>query len=82
MDEQAAVELVTNVICQMRKTEPSQVPPESDLADTLGLDSLDAAEILAALHKETGVEVGIESPDDLRTVAGIARPLTVAPVRA
>ncbi len=81
MDEQVAIELVTNVICQMRKTEPAQVPPESDLADTLGLDSLDAAEILAALHRETGVEVGIESADDLRTVAGIARRLTVSATR-
>lgn len=75
MGESEAVELVTNLICRLRKVEASQVPPDADLADTLGFDSLDAAEVLAALHKETGREVTACSIQDLRTVSGIARRL-------
>lgn len=75
MGESEAVELVTRLICRLRKLEASQVPPDVDLADTLGFDSMDAAEVLAALHKETGREVAACSIQDLRTVAGIARQL-------
>ncbi|CUU59640.1 Acyl carrier protein [Parafrankia irregularis] len=78
MGEDEAVALVTTLICRFRKVEASQVPPDADLADTLGFDSLDAAEILAAVHKETGREVEVCSLADLSTVAGIARHLVAA----
>ena len=81
MSENEAIELVTAVICKISKTDRCDVPPDADLPDTLGLNSLDAAEILAALHNETGLELKIESGDELRSVAGIARRLVLSAVR-
>ena len=77
MTHEEAVKLVTRIICRLRNVEPSQFSENDDLVHVVGLDSLDAAEILASIHKETGKELDIESADDLRTVAGIARRLTV-----
>jgi acyl carrier protein len=75
MDEIEAVELVTKLVCRFRNVDASQVPPDADLVETLGFDSLDAAELLAALHQETGHEVAACSVVQLRTVAGIAHAL-------
>ena len=77
MTHEEAVKLVKGIICRLRGVEPSQFSDDDDLVHTLGLDSLDAAEILASIHKETGSELDIESTEDMRTVAGIARRLTV-----
>jgi acyl carrier protein len=77
MTHEEAVKLVKGIICRLRNVEPSQFSDDDDLVQTLGLDSLDAAEILASIHKETGSELDIESIEDLRTVAGIARRLAV-----
>jgi acyl carrier protein len=81
MDEREAIELVTGVVCRVRKVDPSQVLPDADLVETLGFDSLDAAEVLAALHQATGREVELCSIQELRTVAGIARSLLGEDVR-
>jgi acyl carrier protein len=77
MTHEEAVRLVTGIVCRLRGVEPSQVSADDDLAQTIGLDSLDAAEILASIHKETGKELDIESAAELRTVSGIAHRLTV-----
>ena len=76
MTYEEAVKLATKIICRLRNIEPSQVVEDADLAQAFGFDSLDAAELLASIHKETGTELGIESVEELRTVAGIARRLT------
>jgi acyl carrier protein len=73
-DEQA-VALVTRLVCRSRHLDPSQVLAETNLADDLGFDSLDAAELLAALHKETGRQLSLDSIADIQTVSGIAKTL-------
>jgi acyl carrier protein len=70
-----SVEMVTRLVCRLRKVDVSQVPPDADLVNTLGFDSLDAAELVAAIHQETGRELNAESMDDLRSVESIARTL-------
>jgi acyl carrier protein len=75
MNREEAVELVTRIVCRMRNVDPSQVEEDTDLAQTLGLDSLDAAEMLASIHRETGKELSIESTMELTTVSGIAHHL-------
>lgn len=76
MEYEDAVELVTRLVCRFRRVDPTQVSPTDDLADTLGFDSLDAAELVAAIHNETGRELGATSFQELRTVQSIARYLT------
>jgi acyl carrier protein len=72
MDYEDAVELVTRLVCTFRRVDAAQVGAADDLADTLGFDSLDAAALVAAIHKETGNELRATSFDDLRTVRDIA----------
>lgn len=72
MEHDDAVELVTRLVCRFRTLDTAQLNAADDLADTLGFDSLDAAELLAAIHQETGRELGIDSYQDLRTVGAIA----------
>jgi acyl carrier protein len=67
-----AVEMVTRLVCRFRTLDSSQLTATDDLADTLGFDSLDAAELVAAIHQETGRELGVTSYQDLRTVQNIA----------
>jgi acyl carrier protein len=76
-DDQA-IALVTRLVCRSRHLDPSQVLAATNLADDLGFDSLDAAELLAALHKETGRQLDLDSMDDIQTVSGIARSLAGA----
>jgi acyl carrier protein len=76
MTHQEAVGLVTRLICRQRKLEPSQVTEDIDLVQAFGFDSLDAAEMLAALHKETGRELAACSIQSLTTVGSIASHLT------
>jgi acyl carrier protein len=45
MDDTAAVDLVTTLVCRVRRIHRSQVPPDADLSETLGFDSLDTAEL-------------------------------------
>ena len=67
-----AVELVTRLVCRFRTLAPSQLSATDDLADTLGFDSHDAPELVAAIHQETGRELGVTSYQDLRTVQNVA----------
>jgi acyl carrier protein len=75
-DEQA-IALVTNLVCQGRSLDPSLISPTTNLVDDLGFDSLDAAELLAALHKETGRQLNVDSIEGFQSVKDIARSLVV-----
>jgi acyl carrier protein len=74
--EQEAMTLVTRFVCRGRHLDPSQVSETTNLTDELGFDSLDAAELLAALHQETGLQLEVCSIKDIKTVSDIARSLT------
>lgn len=79
MTEQEAADLVARLVCQGRQLDPSQVSETTDLVDELGFDSLDAAELLATLHKETGRQLDVGSINDIKTVSAIARSLADPP---
>jgi acyl carrier protein len=77
--EKQAIELVTRIICHSRQLDPEQVFPGTQLEEDLGFDSLDAAELLAALHKETGRQLQADSIGEMQTVSGVARILVRQP---
>jgi acyl carrier protein len=77
--EQEAADLVARLVCQSRHLDPSQVSETTDLVDELGFDSLDAAELLVALHQETGRQLDVGSVKDIKTVSDIARSLADYP---
>lgn len=76
MTDGEAIDLVTRLVCRSRHLDPSQVLAATNLVEDLGFDSLDAAGLLAALHKETGVQLNINSLKDIQTVSGIAKSLS------
>jgi len=82
MEYNDAAELVTRLVCGFRRVDPAQLAENDDLAETLGFDSLDAAELVAAIHKETGREFAAASPQDLSTVRVIAARLAGQEVKA
>jgi acyl carrier protein len=75
VEEEKAIALVTRLVCRNRHLEQSQVSVDTNLVEDLGFDSLDAAELLAALHKETGRQLTLSSISEFRTVSDIARGL-------
>lgn len=79
MTEQEAMALVSRMICRGRHLDPSQISETTNLVDELGFDSLDAAELLAALHQETGLQLEVCSIADIKTVSDIARSLAGFP---
>ena len=79
MTKREAADLVARLVCRGRHLDPSQVSETTDLVDELGFDSLDAAELLAALHQETGLQLDVGSVGDIKTVSDIARSLADHP---
>ncbi len=59
-------EKVIKELSQMTKRPPEKITPELDLAQDLGLDSLDGAELIAFMEEELGVNR--VQPEDLTTV--------------
>jgi len=76
MEYDSAVELVTRLVCRIRNVAAEQVNTDVDLQDVLGFDSLDAAELVAAIHRETGMELAVSSFSDLRTIEKISRSMS------
>jgi acyl carrier protein len=79
--DEEAISLVARLVCRSRRLDPSQVSETTNLADELGFDSLDAAELLAALHEETGMQLDVNSISDIKTVRDIADHLVSSPGR-
>ncbi|MEU3161547.1 acyl carrier protein [Streptomyces griseoincarnatus] len=76
MTQEKAVEVLSALICRGRHISPDSISPDTNLVDDLGFDSLDAAELLAAVHKETGQQLDVSSVKDFLTVEGLAKKLS------
>ncbi|MGQ0841968.1 acyl carrier protein [Actinokineospora sp.] len=76
MDQQQALDLVMELVARGRGVDTRALAPTTCLVDDLGFDSLDASELLAALHAETGAHLGISNLTELRTIEDVAAALT------
>ncbi|WP_327370469.1 acyl carrier protein [Streptomyces sp. NBC_01217] len=76
MTEDQAVEIIARLICRGRPISLKDVTPDTNLVEDLGFDSLDAAELLAAVHQETGQQLNVTSLRDFQTVGGVAKILS------
>ncbi|MDR1088098.1 MAG: acyl carrier protein [Coriobacteriales bacterium] len=65
---EAIFDVVREVFVSVREIDPSRVVAEASLADDLGLDSLDAIEIVMALEDRYDREFDDENLQDLKTV--------------
>ena len=63
--------LVTELLARHCGVDPSALSGSMRVEADLGLDSIDAAELLITLRERTGRELEFESMDDLATVDAI-----------
>jgi acyl carrier protein len=80
MHEGEAVELVIAVVSKSRAVDPSLLSGSTHFVDDLGFDSLDASELLAALHSATGRRLAITDLSELETVGQVAKALVAQEV--
>jgi acyl carrier protein len=64
-------EAVKQALANQLNLDPSEIKPESLLADDLDADSLDAVELIIALEESYGVEIETEDAEALKTVGDI-----------
>ena len=57
MSDQEIFIRIQNIMADEFELEPEQLVPEATLFDTLGLDSLDAVDMVVAMEKEFGVRM-------------------------
>jgi acyl carrier protein len=81
MDVEQALNLVIDVVSRSRALDPALLSPSTRFVEDLGFDSLDASELLAALHSRTGHRLDISDLSSLQTVGQVARTLVVEEVR-
>lgn len=67
LDEKEVVDRVLGVIKTFEKVDASKVQPTSHFSNDLGLDSLDAVEIVMALEEEFAIEIPDSEADKIQT---------------
>ncbi|KAM0745646.1 acyl carrier protein [Meredithblackwellia eburnea MCA 4105] len=60
---------ITDVLQSFEKVDPSKVTPTASFVSDLGLDSLDAVEVVMAIEEEFSIEIPDEEADKITTVA-------------
>jgi acyl carrier protein len=68
--------IVQRLIATQLGISPAMVEPGLRFQEDLGLDSTDAAELLIALERDTGLAVEVESLADIASVGGIVARLS------
>lgn len=65
------INVIKEVFERVRGVDPALVVPDARLVDDLGIDSLDAIEIVLALEGHYGKELEGEDLEDLKTVSDV-----------
>uniref|UniRef100_A0A6U0HED3 Acyl carrier protein n=1 Tax=Helicotheca tamesis TaxID=374047 RepID=A0A6U0HED3_9STRA len=69
VDPTEATDRIVQVVKNFDKVDPSKVSPESKFADDLGLDSLDAVEVVMAIEDEFAIEIPDAEADKISSIA-------------
>jgi acyl carrier protein len=75
MDDQQATEVMIAVVSGSRALDPSVLTAATSFVGDPGFDSLDAAELLAALHRQTGRHLPAADVSGLQTIGQDAKAL-------
>ncbi|KAJ7973647.1 Acyl carrier protein [Quillaja saponaria] len=68
LDKSEVTDRVVSVVKNFQKVEPSKVTPNAHFQNDLGLDSLDAQEIMMALEEEFGFEIPDNEADKINSI--------------
>jgi len=71
MSREAIVESVNRVVAEEFEAEPELLVAESRLREEIGLDSLDAVDLVVALELSFGFRIPEEQIKDIRTLGDI-----------
>jgi acyl carrier protein len=82
MDEQQATTLVISLVATSRAVDPALLSASTEFVGDLGFDSLDAAELLAAVHRKTGRQLPVAGLSQLQTIGQAAKALVAEGVPA
>ncbi|XP_028760558.1 acyl carrier protein 2, mitochondrial [Neltuma alba] len=68
LDKSEVTDRVISVVKNFQKVDPSKVNPNAHFQNDLGLDSLDAVEIVMALEEEFGFEIPDNEADKINSI--------------
>ncbi|PSR92916.1 Acyl carrier protein like [Actinidia chinensis var. chinensis] len=68
LDKSEVTDRVVSVVKSSQKVDPSKVTPNAHFQNDLGLDSLDAVEIVMALEEEFGFEIPDNEADKINSI--------------
>ncbi|XP_040999428.1 acyl carrier protein 2, mitochondrial-like [Juglans microcarpa x Juglans regia] len=68
LDKSEVADRVISVVKNFQKVDPSKVTPNANFQNDLGLDSLDAVEIVMALEEEFGFEIPDNEADKINSI--------------
>ncbi|EPS67124.1 acyl carrier protein [Genlisea aurea] len=68
LDKSEVTDRVLGVVKNFQKVDPSKVTPNAHFHNDLGLDSLDAVEIVMALEEEFGFEIPDNEADKINSI--------------
>ncbi|XP_052200279.1 acyl carrier protein 2, mitochondrial-like [Diospyros lotus] len=68
LDKSEVTDRVISVVKNFQKVDPSKVTPNAHFQNDLGLDSLDAVEVVMALEEEFGFEIPDNEADRINSI--------------
>ncbi|KAL6963345.1 Acyl carrier protein 2, mitochondrial [Sarracenia purpurea var. burkii] len=68
LDKSEVTDRVISVVKNFQKVDPSKVTPNAHFQNDLGLDSLDAVELVMALEEEFGFEIPDNEADKINSI--------------
>ncbi|CAO1634276.1 unnamed protein product [Sympodiomycopsis kandeliae] len=68
LSQQEIQNRILDVLKSFEKVDPSKVSPDAAFTSTLGLDSLDAVEVVMAIEEEFNIEIPDADADAITTV--------------
>ncbi|KAE9448057.1 hypothetical protein C3L33_20044, partial [Rhododendron williamsianum] len=68
LDKSEVTDRVVTVVKNFQKVDPSKVTPNAHFQNDLGLDSLDAVEVVMALEEEFGFEIPDNEADKINSI--------------
>lgn len=66
-------EKVVNIIAEQLGIDPETVTPETDIANDLGADSLDIAELMIAFEEEFSIDIDESEAQNITTVGDVVK---------
>lgn len=66
-------ESVIGIIAEQLGVEASEITPETDIANDLGADSLDIAELMIAFEEEFSIDIDESEAQNISTVGDVIR---------